>query len=98
MEHKPTAKPTSIFQATIEDASFTETRIKGTPVIKIKFAIEKIVDPETNQITLLNRTSFVSEVYDKDGKALSDIDLLRLRGCRVEVQVYRNRFVIYSIE
>lgn len=45
-----------------------------------------------------NLMSFVREVYGNNEKALSEVDLLRLRGCRVEVLVYPEYWVIYPVE
>lgn len=85
-----------VFNATIEDVVI-HTKTEGKPVKEIKFAMEKVVDPDTNEITIVSRSSFVREVYDKDFNSLPESDLLALRGRRCEVLVYSNSWIIIPI-
>lgn len=69
------------------------------PVIKVDFAMERYVDNETNEVGRSKLTCFVRNVFDKDGKRLSELDLLALRGCRAEARYFTpDRCVIFVID
>jgi len=102
MDKNTNTRFTDVFRGTIKDVKSHSINLNGRVqklVKQIDFAIEQSdeIDPETNQPWLVNRMSFVRNVVDANLKTLSEVDLLALRGHRVEVVVYPNYWMIYSI-
>jgi len=86
-----------VFNATITDV-VSHKKTKGKPVKEISFAIERVIDPETNEVTMLNRSSFVREVYDHKKRELSELDLIALRNRRVQVWVGSDYWIIEAMD
>ena len=84
-------KPVKVSRGTIIDVNISLAP-SDKPIKEIRFATE------TNEVEMAKRTSFVREVYSKDGKPLSEVDLLALRGQRVVVEVYPDYWVVYPME
>lgn len=88
-----------VFNGTIEDVK-SHPSSNDKPVKEIIFATEQsnTIDPITKRPWIVKHSSFVREVYDKDINPLSEVDLLALRGHRVEVLVYPNCWIIRPID
>ena len=88
-----------VFYGIIQDVK-SHSSSNDKLVKQIDFAIEQSdeIDPITNRPWIVNRSSFVREVLDVNFKSLSEVNLLALRGHRVEVRVHNDYWVIELVD